>query len=155
MNVPVLKIERVILSHWHSDHTGGLLSLLKLRGSESAPSPPQSGIIVDVHPDRPIARGIAAGPNFDRIIGQLPADPAFEMIKEAGGQIEFHSEGHAVADGTVWVSGEIPRLTDFEQGLLGGKRFYEDGAGKGGWVTENVLLTYIHLIFCFPTTINI
>jgi len=138
MNVPVSRIDRVILSHWHRDHTGGLLSLLKLRSSERTAHPPESGIIVDTHPDRPIARGIA--PNDDQIIGQLPADPTFELIEEAGGKVEFHREGHAVADGAIWVSGEIPRLTDFEQGILGGVRFFEDDTGKGKWVRENHIM---------------
>lgn len=135
MHVPVAKIERVVLSHWHSDHTGGLLSLLELRNNSTAASKP---IVVDAHPDRPIARGIAPGPNYDKVIGQLAPDPSFDLIKEGGGVVETHSEGHAVADGTVWVSGEIPRVTEYEEGIMGGMRFLEDHPGKGKWVSENV-----------------
>ena len=29
LNVPVSDIERVIISHWHADHSGGLISFLK------------------------------------------------------------------------------------------------------------------------------
>lgn len=135
MKVPVAKIERVILSHWHSDHTGGLLSFLKLRREAGASLEP---VVVDAHPNRPIARGIAPGPKYDKVIGQLATDPSFELIKEGGGLLETHSEGHAVADGTVWVSGEIPRITEYEEGIMGGMRFFEDDIGKGNWVAENV-----------------
>ena len=40
-----------------------------------------------------------------------------------------------VAGRTVWVSGEIPRITDWEGGLLGGVRWNED---KRDWENEVV-----------------
>lgn len=46
-------LERIVLSHWHKDHSGGLLSLLELRNTLS----PDAPVTVDLHPDRPIARG--------------------------------------------------------------------------------------------------
>lgn len=130
MKIPVQKIERVMTSHWHRDHTGGLLSFLKIR--EPTPSNPCT---VDVHPDRPYARGIAPGPTYDKVLCALPADPTFDLIEKAGGVLEKHSEGHAVAGGTVWVSGEIPRVTDFEAGILGGVRWVEGPEG-GKWTKE-------------------
>ena len=117
MRVDPNAISRVITSHWHSDHTGGLLSFLGLRSSP--------GCIVDVHPDRPVARGIAPGPDFDKVVCALPRDPTIDEIEKAGGKVERHAEGHAVANGTVWVSGEIPRVTEFEGGLRGGMRFVD------------------------------
>lgn len=129
MKIPVDKIERIITSHWHRDHTGGLLSFLHLR--TSAPNP----CVVDVHPDRPYARGIAPGPTYDKVICTLPPDPTFDLIEQAGGVLEKHAEGHAVAGETVWVSGEIPRVTEFESGMLGGMKWMED---KHGWVKEQV-----------------
>ncbi|KII92071.1 hypothetical protein PLICRDRAFT_36846 [Plicaturopsis crispa FD-325 SS-3] len=130
MQVPLAHIETVILSHWHSDHSGGLLSFLKLRGP---------GCAIDLHPNRPLARGIAPGPTFDKTLFSLPVDPSFEEIAEAGGDVQLHSEGHTVADGAVWVSGEIPRLTDFEGGLLSGSRWVEH-AGEGKWTREEHIM---------------
>ncbi|KAF9066165.1 beta-lactamase-like protein [Rhodocollybia butyracea] len=119
MHVPLQNIERVVISHWHADHSGGLLSFLKLRSQHSAES-----CVVDTHPDRPYARGIAPGPLYDKIIARLPPDPTFEEIEAAGGVVEKHDKGHFVAGDMVYVSGEIPRVTSFEQaGLLGAKRF--------------------------------
>ncbi|KIK67304.1 hypothetical protein GYMLUDRAFT_37388 [Collybiopsis luxurians FD-317 M1] len=134
MHIPIHKVERVITSHWHADHTGGLLSFLKIRQNLAAAN--SIPCTVDVHPNRPNARGIAPGPLYDRVIARLPSDPTFEEIQGAGGVVEKHAKGHLVAGDTVWVSGEIPRVTSFETGLPGGKRF-EAGVG---W-TDDIEIT--------------
>ena len=95
--------------------------------------------MVDLHPDRPIARGIApAGGKTRVVVGRLPADPTFAQIEEAGGTVEKNAEGHAVAGGSVWVSGEIPRVTHFEGGLPSGVRWVEREGKAPGWVKEEV-----------------
>jgi 7,8-dihydropterin-6-yl-methyl-4-(beta-D-ribofuranosyl)aminobenzene 5'-phosphate synthase len=144
MQIPVEKIERIVTSHWHSDHTGGLLSFLDLRRSRTVESGvPASPIVVDLHPDRPVARGIAPGPTYDKVLCALPFDPTFQAIEAAGGVVEKHAEGHAVAGGAVWVSGEIPRVTEFETGILGGLRWTQKSTGEspkldGEWVSDGV-----------------
>ncbi len=130
MQVPTEKITRIITSHWHRDHTGGLLSFLKLRSEQAVDA---SRCVMDVHPDRPYARGIAPGPNYDKVICSLPADPEFSEMEQLGGVVEKHAEEHVVAGGTVYVSGEIPRVTPYEQGILGGKRWVDEK-----WVSEPV-----------------
>jgi 7,8-dihydropterin-6-yl-methyl-4-(beta-D-ribofuranosyl)aminobenzene 5'-phosphate synthase len=150
MQIPVEKIERIVTSHWHSDHTGGLLSFLDLRRSRTSVESgcvlqvaAASPIVVDLHPDRPVARGIAPGPTYDKVLCALPFDPTFQAIEDAGGVVEKHSEGHAVAGGAVWVSGEIPRVTEFETGILGGLRWTQESTEespkpKGEWVSDGV-----------------
>ncbi|KAF8444732.1 hypothetical protein L210DRAFT_3530867, partial [Boletus edulis BED1] len=81
MQTPVDDVETVILSHWHSDHSGGMLSFLGMRIPSARPCS------VDLHPDRPEARGIAVPPTFDTVIGRLPDDPTFEQIENAGGKV--------------------------------------------------------------------
>jgi 7,8-dihydropterin-6-yl-methyl-4-(beta-D-ribofuranosyl)aminobenzene 5'-phosphate synthase len=138
MQTPIERIERVITSHWHSDHTGGLLSFLELRHSTSNRET-RMPCVVDVHPDRPLARGIAPGPTYNKVICSLPPDPTFESIEKAGGVLEKHSEGHLAAGGTLWVSGEIPRVTEYEAGLLGGMRWVQKGSNTAGeWANEQV-----------------
>lgn len=109
-----------------------MLAFLKHRGSDAATS-----CVVDLHPSYPIARGIAPPQAGGKVICRLPADPMFEEIQAVGGVVETHDEGHTVAGGTVWVSGEIPRVTPFEEGLAGGVRWFE---GRG-WVPEEVRRT--------------
>lgn len=160
LQVPITKIDRVVTSHWHSDHTGGLLSFLDLRRKcvvEGITTPPPTSgpgrvsfecslqeshnpistsqscgsdssvgaCTVDVHPSRPILRGIAPPAMGGSVLCALPPDPTFEAINVAGGIIEKHDEGHLVADGTVWISGEIPRVTEWEEGLPGSVRWVE------------------------------
>ncbi|KAI8994090.1 beta-lactamase-like protein [Trametes punicea] len=135
LKIPVERIERVVLSHWHSDHSGGLLSFLRYR-KEHAPSDTPA-CVADLHPDRPIARGIA--PSGGKVVGRLPDDPTFEQVEELGGVVEKNADGHAVAGGTVWVSGEIPRVTHFEGGLPSGVRWVEK-EGQGEWVKEEDIM---------------
>ena len=126
-------ISRVILSHWHADHTGGLLSFLAHRAAHPELAASTPTCVVDAHPSRPRARGIAPPPG-DEVLCRLPADPSFAEMADAGARVEMHDEGHAVAGGTVWVSGEIARVTEFEGGLLGGVRFGDSGE----WAPEAV-----------------
>ena len=161
MQIPVEKVERIVTSHWHSDHTGGLLSFLNLRRSrtsvESGVVPSLSPVVVDLHPDRPVARGIAPGPTYDKVLCALPFDPTFEAIQAAGGVVEKHAEGHAVAGGAVWVSGEIPRVTEFETGILGGLRWNqksteESPKSDGEWVSDGVNVKFISFLFGILTS---
>ncbi|EIN13875.1 hypothetical protein PUNSTDRAFT_95274 [Punctularia strigosozonata HHB-11173 SS5] len=131
LKVPIDRISTVILSHWHSDHSGGLLSFLQLRQQQGA----RGNVAVDLHPSRPIARGGAPPPNYDKVSWRLPADPTFEDIEKCGGTVHTNDQPHTVASGTVYVSGEIPRVTDFEEGLMGGMRFVADKS-EGKWIRE-------------------
>ncbi|KAA1476800.1 metallo-beta-lactamase protein [Dentipellis sp. KUC8613] len=145
--VPPGAIERVVLSHWHSDHSGGLLALLAARAAdgETARDLEPSPCIVDVHPSRPHARGIAPPP-YTTPICRLKADPTFAQIAAAGARVEAHAEPHVVAGGGVYVSGEIPRVTSWEGGLPGAVRWVveggggEGGEGKGRWVPEEHIM---------------
>ncbi|KAG9221021.1 hypothetical protein CCMSSC00406_0002379 [Pleurotus cornucopiae] len=133
MHIPVHIIDRVVVSHWHSDHTGGLLTFLehhrKARENNGLTSP----CIVDVHPSRPSLRGIAPGPKFDKVLCALPRDPTFQEIQDQGGRLEEKPLAHTVADGTVWVSGHVPRVTLYEKGIMGGMRWNDE---TGGWDPE-------------------
>ena len=139
LQTPIERIERVIISHWHSDHSGGLLSFLSLRKARLEASS-TVGLVctVDLHPNRPELRGIAPGPTYDTTICALPFDPSFEEIEELGAVVDKHAEGHSVSGDTVWVSGEIPRITEYEKGLVGSMRWVTDDSGVGKWIADPV-----------------
>lgn len=96
--------------------------------------------IVDLHPDRPDYRGFLGplGPI------SLEADPSFEEIAAAGGKVEKNDGPHTVLDGTFLISGEIPRVTEYEVGLKRGLRFSKAG---GQW-TEDTLIRDERLVMC-------
>lgn len=143
-------IERIVLSHWHRDHSGGIITALEQIALARVEKNDKSGnsntalepVVVDLHPDRPIARGIATSTTGE-ITCRLPEDPTHSDILAAGGVVETRAEGHLVAGNTIWVSGEIPRVTSFETGLLGGARWREFHSTeseevRGEWVPEVV-----------------
>ncbi len=136
LQVPIKHIERIILSHWHCDHSGGMLAFLhhhQMRVSQDTSTP---ACMLNLHPDRPIAHGITAR-GSGVVVGRLPPDPMFTQIEAVGGVVEKHAEGHAVAGSAVWVSGEIPQVTHFEGGLPSGVRWVEKD-GQGVWTKEEV-----------------
>lgn len=81
---------------------------------------------------RPTARGLSRPPNFIPF-ARLPADPTFEEIEAVGGVPVLHNEAHAVADDTIFVSGEIERKTVWETGIVGAIRWV-----KGEWQKDEV-----------------
>ncbi|EUC60370.1 metallo-beta-lactamase superfamily protein [Rhizoctonia solani AG-3 Rhs1AP] len=152
LRTPVESIECIVLSHWHRDHSGGIIAALEQialarakKQAESSHSRTDSpSVVVDLHPDRPIARGIAPPPT-GKVICRLPEDPTHSDVLSAGGVVETHAEGHLVAENSVWISGEIPRVTSFETGLLGAVRWREfhstsSEETQGEWVPEEDIM---------------
>lgn len=119
MRLDASEIELIQLSHWHRDHSGGMLSAIKLiNGSKSHGQPP---VVVDLHPDRPDYRGM----KVKETIISLEADPLFDEMEALGGGLSKSSDSHTVLDNMFVISGEVPRVTDYEGRLRGGVRFNE------------------------------
>lgn len=120
LGADVSQIDLIVLSHWHRDHSGGMLKAIKIINQARKDKSAQEGkIAVDLHPSRPDFRGFLMG---EKIIS-LEADPSFEEIAEQGATVNLHSDTHTVLDDMFLVSGEIPRETSYEQGVKFGMRF--------------------------------
>ena len=125
LDVDLSRIECLFLSHWHSDHSGGLpevISAITRARSAAGLSAP----VVDLHPDRPDQRGVLmpGGPLL-----MLPTEPSFDAMRQAGGQVTTHDSPHPLCDGFFFASGAIERVTEYEKGLVGHHTFRGDEGG--------------------------
>lgn len=130
LKADVGSIERVVLSHWHRDHSGGMLKVLSMINearSTNTTSLPQEPVHVDLHPSRPEYRGMQPP---DLPVVSLEADPTFAEIGSTGAVVDRRSDAHTVLSDFFLVSGEIPRVTEYEKGLKFGMRLDE---GKDKW----------------------
>jgi 7,8-dihydropterin-6-yl-methyl-4-(beta-D-ribofuranosyl)aminobenzene 5'-phosphate synthase len=122
-------IGAIVLSHWHRDHSGGLLSAIRLASSGRSDG---DQVIVALPPDKPAFRGIM----FDQPIS-LEADPTMEEINDAGGTTVVLNEARTVLDDGFLISGEIPRQTDYEGGIPGGVRY---DTATGEWLKDELIM---------------
>jgi 7,8-dihydropterin-6-yl-methyl-4-(beta-D-ribofuranosyl)aminobenzene 5'-phosphate synthase len=115
LGIDLSDIDVLFASHWHGDHTRGIPAVVGAIAEARTRSgrPP---LAVDVHPDRPDRRGILT--SFGTF-AMLPVEPTLAEIEDAGGQIATHADSHAVAGGVFLSSGDVPRTTAYETGLVG------------------------------------
>ena len=144
LRAEVGKIETIQLSHWHRDHSGGMLKVLIMINEAKVKSPHMyatKAVDVDLHPARPDYRGFqppGAG------VFSLEADPTFHEVEAVGGVVRKNDKPHTVLDNFFLVSGEIPRITPYEQGLRFGVRY---NATTDKW-TEDTTVTDERFLMC-------
>lgn len=129
-------VELIQLSHWHRDHSGGLLRAIRLINEAKAKAAKttntNTNLTVDLHPDRPEYRGFCIG---GKIIS-LEADPSFEEIERAGAVVDRHADAHTVLDDMFLISGMIPRVTPYETGLKGAVRY---DSSTNDWLSDELI----------------
>lgn len=95
-------VDSIILSHGHYNPCGGLLKVLQIVRKENLP--------IVAHGDMFKTRGIA---ETDGTIRRLPDIPKDGQVRPA--RYVRTKQPYLSADGTVLITGEIPRMTDFEK----------------------------------------
>ena len=120
MNKDLSAISRVVLSHGHYDHCGGLLSLLTEYGPKQVHAHP--GIFT------PRFRIKDTGECYSIGMPHCRAD-----LEAAGGTFVLSKESGEVAPGIV-LTGEVPRVTAFETGDQG---LYRDCTGRDVDITPD------------------
>ena len=98
-------LQGVVLSHGHFDHAGGFDGLARARG--------RSGLPLTVHPAIWTRRRIAAG---SREPFNMPTLSKGALERE-GFQVIERREPSLLAGGTMLITGEVDRTTDFEHGM--------------------------------------
>ncbi|KAI2473331.1 Metallo-hydrolase/oxidoreductase [Annulohypoxylon bovei var. microspora] len=131
-------IERIVLSHWHRDHSGGILSAVRMIEGAKKSLENAEKVVVDLHPDRPEYRGV----KINQIVSLEP-DPTFAEVEEAGAAVFKSGEVHTALDDTFLVSGAIPRQTAYEGGIRGGVRLN----ARGEWETDELIMDE-RLVMC-------
>lgn len=113
MNKDLSKVLKVVLSHGHYDHAGGLKPLLEECGAK----------LVYGHPSVFSPRFRAKDTGECHSIG-IPFGR--EELESAGAVFDLYREFRAIAPG-VYLTGEVPRVTGFEVGDQG---LYRDCTGQ-------------------------
>lgn len=105
MEIDAVDISAIVLSHGHPDHAMGLPGLIDRLGTRKLP--------LILHPAAYLERKVVL-PNGNEINLHPPRrsdlrQENIEVVEEVGPSL--------LVDGTLLVSGEVPRTTDFEQGF--------------------------------------
>jgi 7,8-dihydropterin-6-yl-methyl-4-(beta-D-ribofuranosyl)aminobenzene 5'-phosphate synthase len=123
-------VEAIVLSHGHWDHAGAmLLALTMIRGRNGG-----KDVAYHTHPDMFRTRGVKMPGGGHR---QMEDVPGVEQLTSFGAKVTVTREPQSLLGDMIHVSGEIPRVTDFERGYPGQVRRTEDGQG---WEPDELLI---------------
>ena len=121
LGVDLGAVEAIVLSHGHWDHAGAMLRALDLitlgNGGRSVPT--------YLHPGMFGTRGVKLADGSMRPMEDVPS---LHALDSRGAETVCTTEPQSVLEESFFVSGEIPRVTPFEQGLPGHFRRDSDGA---------------------------
>ena len=116
-------IETVVLSHGHFDHAGGFDGLARLLG--------RSGLPLTVHPLVWTRRRVT-------VPGRPPLDlPTLRRssLEAEGFEVIERRQPSLLLDGSVLVTGEVDRTTDFEQGMP-----FHEARRDGRWEPDPLIV---------------
>ncbi|MPZ22713.1 MAG: MBL fold metallo-hydrolase [Dehalococcoidia bacterium] len=123
LSVSLKDVEAVVLSHGHYDHTTGMDGFVRAVGRTNLP--------VIIHPDFWSRRRIA-----------IPGSEPFEIpstsksaLAGAGFEVIEERQPSFLLDGSVLVTGEVDRTTEFEKGFAVHQAFHD-----GGWRPDPLIL---------------
>jgi 7,8-dihydropterin-6-yl-methyl-4-(beta-D-ribofuranosyl)aminobenzene 5'-phosphate synthase len=123
MGVSPKDLEAIVLSHGHFDHTTGLDGLVRALGRPNLP--------VIIHPEFWSHRRIA-----------IPGREPFELpstsksaLRGAGFEIVEEKQPSFLLDGSLLITGEVDRTTEFERGFPIHQAFRD-----GGWQPDPLIL---------------
>ena len=128
--IPMHEISNVILSHYHIDHSNGLRSAVR-EISHHRTEAGKEAVVVDMHQSQIETRGFKVR---GKIYPMKPSNPLAREFEEMGAKVTLHKKSHVV-DECFYISGEIPRQTEYETGLPGHFNQIDSKYGKQ-WVPD-------------------
>ncbi len=122
LGIDLSKIDKIVLSHGHFDHTGGLRQILRKMRKE---------VEIIAHPDIWAAKYARRQGQKDRYIG-MPFQR--QELESLGARFNLTTKSIKITD-NIMTTGEVPMVTDFEQ--IEPNRFFvkEDS----GWQPDMLL----------------
>lgn len=124
------KVGSIVLSHGHWDHSGAMfLALGAIRARNGGRPVPYYA-----HPGMFHTRGVKLPDGGVRVMDDVPG---IDDLTAQGAQVICTTEPQIFLDDMFYVSGEIPRVTDFERGMPGQVRKTADGKG---WEPDELLM---------------
>lgn len=105
------KVDCAVISHGHFDHAGGMKKAVELITSANG----GAKVPVHVNPGMFHKRADSDSPDGSYLL--LEDIPSLDELGRAGAAVHNSFEPRLVLDDTAFISGEIPRVTQYEKGL--------------------------------------
>jgi 7,8-dihydropterin-6-yl-methyl-4-(beta-D-ribofuranosyl)aminobenzene 5'-phosphate synthase len=123
-------VEAIVLSHGHWDHGGAMLRALQMIRDRNG----GREVACHTHPDMFRTRAIKLP---DGTLRPMEDVPSVEALRAQGARVVDTREPQLPLDAMAYVSGEIPRVTPFEVGIVGQHRRTLDGTG---WEPDELVM---------------
>lgn len=125
LNIDMAEVVTAVLSHGHSDHTGGLEKLSAMIGKENIPLVVHPGVFKKPRYLKRGEDGKIFFPEFTR-----------ERVARAGLKVVESREPRLLLSDNCLFLGEVPKRSDFEKGLPNA-RFVENGNEKHDFIEDD------------------
>ena len=109
LNIPPQMIEEIVLSHGHWDHAGGFLEALQLIKTNN----PAQKVVFQLNPGMFHQRAT----QFDGHLCPFKKIPSLQELEKYGADVVNSDEARLLLDNMFYLSGEIPRVTEYEKGF--------------------------------------
>jgi 7,8-dihydropterin-6-yl-methyl-4-(beta-D-ribofuranosyl)aminobenzene 5'-phosphate synthase len=106
MGIDLRKVEVIVLSHGHMDHTGALYPIVESLGRP---------IPLVVHPDAFLAPRYFGLDDGRKLV--FPQTISRHEMEKRGIEVIERNNASLIAEDTIAITGQIERVTDFEKGL--------------------------------------